>query len=95
MNKAIRKKFDKVWKKWNQNIGTPDYNSMARFVTQEINAARRNEFLGMKFKNTQSSVNWQVELNRRYESRFDEIHKYLNWIMDSSTMYDNDKLKMA
>ena len=34
-------------------------------------------------------------LSGAMQFKYEEMHTYLNCIMDSSTMYDNDKLKMA
>lgn len=43
----------------------------------------------------EKTVQLENSIQARYQDRFDEMHKYLNWIMDSSVMYDADHLKMA
>ena len=43
----------------------------------------------------EASKNIEIDIQKRYQIRFEEIHEFLNWIMDSSVMYDSDKLIMA
>ena len=38
---------------------------------------------------------FEIKIQARYQGKFNRMHEKLNWIMDSSVMYDADHLKMA
>ena len=43
----------------------------------------------------EKTIKFEESIQARYQDRFEEMHKYLNSIMDSMVMYDKDTLKMA
>lgn len=40
-------------------------------------------------------LDYEIEVQNRYQTRFEEINKYLNWIMDCNVIYDENQLDMA
>lgn len=43
----------------------------------------------------EKAVRFEISIQARYQHKFERIHEFLNWIMDSSVVYDKDRLKMA
>ena len=43
----------------------------------------------------EKTAKMEISIQARYQGKFVSIHEFLNWIMDSSVIYDVDRLKMA
>ena len=43
----------------------------------------------------EKAVEIEKSVQARYQDNFKDMHKYLNWIMDCSVMYDENQLDMA